>query len=114
MFHEARGAVFTVIGWLLLFGGWARVAVNGTMPTWPMAITPVLVGIVAAFVTSVWIRHNVSLHRRLGARRAAAVVVSHYGRDHLGRRIVGGHAPTAWSQACVQSTARRKRYLVID
>lgn len=114
MLVKTRAAVFTALGWVLLFGGWARVVANDTVPTWPMALTPVLVGAAAALLTAGWIRHNVSLHRRLGARRAVAATTSPYRRDQLGRRVLGGRAPAAWHQVCVSATSRQKRYVVVD
>lgn len=114
MFREVKAAGFTALGWLLLVGGWVRVAVNDTVPTVPMALSPVVVGVLAAVITSVWVRHNVSLHRQLGPRRSVAVVESAYKRDQLGRRIVGGHVPARWSEVCLTSTRRRKLYAVVD
>ena len=113
MFRESREAVLAVLGWGLLAGGWVRVAVNGTMPTLAMALVPVGVALTASVFTSLWIRHNVSLYRRLAPRRSTRSVEWAYLTDRVGRRVISADVGPTWTQVCVVSSQRRKHYLEV-
>ena len=104
--HIAIGIAF----WVLLVVLWILLALEGKASGAAFRATGVtlaaLMGAVLA-VTIWWIRHNVSIYRRKGARRGRPVNAPQTDADRLGRQV-------AWAMPGGAPTALTQRHLVVE
>jgi hypothetical protein len=80
----AHGALI-VLGWVLFFWSWQRVTVNRP-EVGELRVLVLLALVVVPVLTLSWVMHNLSIHRRKGARRAVTPVTWSYERDFNGRQ----------------------------
>jgi len=78
--------LLVVLGWVLFFVLWRFVAQR----PWDSRDLTMLIATAATVVpliTLLWIRHNVSIHRRLGPRRSTRAVEESYTHDFNRREV---------------------------
>jgi hypothetical protein len=104
--HIAIGIAF----WVLVVVLWILLALEGKASAAAFRATGVtlaaLMGAVLV-VTIWWIRHNVSIYRRKGARRGRPLNAPQTDEDRLGRQV-------AWAMPGGAPTALTQRHLVVD
>jgi hypothetical protein len=116
-----RQALHIAIGiacWLLLAGLWVLLFVEGNASASALRDTGLMLAALMGFVLAVtiwWIRHNVAIYRRKGARRGRPVHPPRTDEDRLGRQIgwaMPGGAPSALAQRhlVVELTGGLKTY----
>lgn len=106
MLHALVGLAF----WALFVYLWVDVVRDGKAAPQALALTAVqVVGVAAVvlLVTLVWIRHNVSIHRRRGPRPGRATAAADTTHDRLGR-------PVAWQLPGGSAAAVIAPHLVAD
>lgn len=104
--HIALGAAF----WLVLLASWFVLALEHKATADAFRDTAaqlaVLMGAVLA-ITIWWIRHNVGIYRRKGARTGRAAVPPRTDEDRLGR-------PLQWALAGGPLNAQTHQHLVVE
>jgi hypothetical protein len=103
-----------IAGWLVVAAAWVIVMWRGAGPSPRMVASPFLLMLGAAGLMALWVRHNVSLQRRLGARRAIPAVVPIYAADRLGRALSVDDTPRSaapWVQIYLEVRPDRKHYI---
>ena len=76
-----------VVGWPGLAWCWWLVIADGDAPTATMLSVPLLLAAVTVVLTTLWVRHNLAIHRRKGPRRAVPVAPYPYLTDRRGRPL---------------------------
>ena len=112
----ARRAVslfLALLGWVLFFYWWHKVALESTATSASVAVIVLLVvGIVVFYSTVLWIRHNLKLAKHGKRGHSTRWVRPHFDRDHLQRRLVFTDAALrregTWF--VVHSDVEQKRY----
>ncbi len=84
---EQQTKLAGVAGWIVLLAAWVIVMWRGIGPTAEMVAAPFLLTFTAMGLIAVWVRHNISLQHRLGARLAVPAVAPVYAADRLGRPL---------------------------
>jgi hypothetical protein len=98
--HIAIGIAF----WILLAALWVLLAFQGKTSGAAFRATGVTLAVLMSVVLALtigWIRHNVSIYRRKGARREQPVTAPRTDQDRLARQVVWempGGAPAALMQ----------------
>jgi hypothetical protein len=104
--HIAIGLAF----WALLIALWALLANNGKASGAAFLDTglelAVLIGAVLA-ITTWWVRHNVGIYRRKGARNGRAELRPRTDEDRLGHRV-------RWAMPGGADGAITQRHLVVE
>ncbi len=82
-------AVVSMAAWALFVWAWyvvfyRRTPLQTVRGVLVLGVFLVLVNV----ITFIWVRHNLDLHRRMGARRGLPLVREEWGRDYFGRRLV--------------------------
>ena len=78
-----------VIGWAVFLWAWVAVMRDTTPQT--VVITAILLAAgpaTAETIDLLWIRHNLNIYRKRGARRNVPQVRHEYSRDFLGRKLI--------------------------
>lgn len=116
-----RGAVraadvAATVGWLLFFGLWwrtLRITEPAVLVQIGLFLLAVLVGSLAA--TTIWIHHNLAIHRRKGPRRSVPVVDARRDRDFMGRSLdADWDAARSATYVLVAPSGGRKLFRPVD
>lgn len=84
---RVRRVLVGVLAWLLFGLCWSSALGRGVDGAAEGAAVLVLSSLAALVLTVAWQRHNKSIHRRKGARRACATDRRAFEHDRLGRRL---------------------------
>ena len=121
MVHRLRNAfhvVLAVLGWLGFAAAWYYVFWSRavTYGGWRDVALIFLIAAVMVFVTLLWVRYNVGIYRRKGARAAVPSVIYDFSRDAQGTPVVADLAALRASRYVVvaldtsEDGATRKTY----
>ena len=82
-----RRTVYGVLSWIALGVAWWAVLRRDHRTWLPELIVPTVALVVVTALTLLWVRHNLGIYQRKGARRGIPEVHAPWVSDSLGRRL---------------------------